>query len=129
MGRIEMRKLDASGEPQAPRERPQRLATCMPNKQTTHINIQHVKHTYTATTARHNSLHACLASADLAPQYQILAVPVSMDVFRTGTRGVSTNGVTANFIFVDRGTFWVILLTYFPFSPICQNSLHLQRPH
>ena len=29
-----------------------------------------------------------------------------------GTNGVSTNGVTANFMFFDRGTFWVLLLTY-----------------
>ena len=31
---------------------------------------------------------------------------------RKGTNGVSTNGVTANFMFFDRGTFWV---------PVCQN--------
>ena len=33
--------------------------------------------------------------------------------FRKGTNGVSTNGVTANFMFFDRGTFWVFPLTYF----------------
>ena len=32
---------------------------------------------------------------------------------RKGTTGVSTNGVTANFIFLGRGTFWVLPLTYF----------------
>ena len=32
---------------------------------------------------------------------------------RKGTNGVSTNGVTANVMFVDRGTFWVFPLTYF----------------
>ena len=32
---------------------------------------------------------------------------------RKGTSGVSTNGVTANFMWFDRGTFWVLLLTYF----------------
>ena len=32
---------------------------------------------------------------------------------RKGTNGVSTNGVTANFMFFDRGTFWVLPLTYF----------------
>ena len=32
---------------------------------------------------------------------------------RKGTNGVSTNGVTANFMFLDRGTFWVLPLTYF----------------
>ena len=56
---------------------------------------------------------------------------------RKGTNGVSTNGVTANLMLFDRGTFWVIPLTYFdlykkcqgvPFSPVCQNSLPLQRP-
>ena len=56
---------------------------------------------------------------------------------RKGTNGVSTNGVTANFFFFDRGTFWVLSLTYFYlpksarayFSPICQHLLLLQRPH
>ena len=32
--------------------------------------------------------------------------------FRKGTNGVSTNGVTANFMFLDRGTFWALPLTY-----------------
>ena len=33
---------------------------------------------------------------------------------RKGTNGVSTNGVTANCMFLfDRGTFWVLPLTYF----------------
>ena len=32
---------------------------------------------------------------------------------RKGTNGVSSNGVTANFIFFDRGTFGVLPLTYF----------------
>ena len=31
---------------------------------------------------------------------------------RKGTNGVSTDGVTATFIFFDRGTFWVLPLTY-----------------
>ena len=34
-------------------------------------------------------------------------------VIRKGTDGVSTNGVIANFVFFDRGTFWVLPLTYF----------------
>ena len=57
-------------------------------------------------------------------------------VIRRGTNGVSTNGVTANFMFFDRGTFGVLPLTYLylPKSaraylfPICRNSLLLQRP-
>ena len=57
---------------------------------------------------------------------------------RKETNGVSTNGVTANFMFFDRGTFCVLLLTYFYlpksarayfFSPMCQKKLLLQRPH
>ena len=32
---------------------------------------------------------------------------------RKGTNGVSTNGVTANYMFFDRGTFWVLPLTFF----------------
>ena len=32
---------------------------------------------------------------------------------RKGTNGVSTNGVIANFIFFDRGTFWLLPLTCF----------------
>ena len=31
---------------------------------------------------------------------------------RKGTNGVSTNGVTANFMFFERGTFWVLPLIY-----------------
>ena len=31
---------------------------------------------------------------------------------RKGTNGVSANGVTAMFMSFDRGTFWVIRLTY-----------------
>ena len=34
------------------------------------------------------------------------------EILRRGTDGVSTDGVTANFMFFDRGTFWV---------PVCQN--------
>ena len=57
--------------------------------------------------------------------------------FRKGTNGVSTNGVTANFMLFDRGTFWVLPLNLrlssqkcqgVPFSPICEKSLLLQRP-
>ena len=32
---------------------------------------------------------------------------------RKGTNGVSANGVIANFMCFDRGTLWVLLLTYF----------------
>ena len=32
---------------------------------------------------------------------------------RKGTNGVSANGVTANFMLFDRGTFWVLSLTCF----------------
>ena len=35
------------------------------------------------------------------------------EISRKGTNGISTNGVTANFIFFERGTIWVLLLTYF----------------
>ena len=40
------------------------------------------------------------------------------DAHRKGTNGVSTNGVTANFMLFDRGTFWVLPLTclYIPKS-------------
>ena len=49
------------------------------------------------------------------------------------TNGVSTNGGTGKFMFFDRGTFWVLPLTYFylpkstrvyPFSPICHISCY-----
>ena len=32
---------------------------------------------------------------------------------RQGTNGVSADGVTVNFMFFDRGTFWLLPLTYF----------------
>ena len=38
---------------------------------------------------------------------------IMMEAIRKGTNGVSTNGVTANLISFDRGTFWVLPLTYF----------------
>ena len=37
----------------------------------------------------------------------------AVEANRKGTNGVSTNGVTANFMCLDRGTFWVLPLTYF----------------
>ena len=56
---------------------------------------------------------------------------------RRGTNGVSTNGVTAKFMFFDRdfgGTPVNLPLSSqkrqgVPFSPTCQKSLLLQRPH
>ena len=55
---------------------------------------------------------------------------------RKGTNGVSTDGVTANFMSFDRGTFCVLPLTYFylpksarrTFFPNLSNSLLLLRP-
>ena len=35
-----------------------------------------------------------------------------LKAFRKGTNGVSTNRVTANFMFFDRGTFWVLVLPH-----------------
>ena len=35
---------------------------------------------------------------------------------RKGTNGVSTNGVTAIFMFFDGGTFWALPFTYFYIS-------------
>ena len=58
------------------------------------------------------------------------ATGMGLDGARKGTNGVSTNGVTANFICFDRGTFWVLPLTCFflpksarvyLFPQICQN--------
>ena len=34
-------------------------------------------------------------------------------IARKGTNGVSTDGISADFMFFDRGTFWVLPLTYF----------------
>ena len=57
---------------------------------------------------------------------------------RKGTNGVSTNGVTANFMVFDRGTFGCTPVSLLlssqkcqgvPFAPTCQNSSFLQRPH
>ena len=59
-------------------------------------------------------------------------------VFRIGTNGVSTNGITANFVLFGRGTFGALPLSLLlhsqncqgvPLSLICQNSLLLQRPN
>ena len=45
---------------------------------------------------------------------------------RRGRDGVSTNGVTANFMFFDGGTFWVLLLTYFHFPKSARAYLFPQ---
>ena len=55
---------------------------------------------------------------------------------RKGTNGISTNGVTASFMFVDRGTSWVLPLTYVclpqsaraHLSPICQKYYFCSGP-
>ena len=48
-------------------------------------------------------------------------------VVRKGTNGVSTKGVAASFVFFDRGTFWVLRLTYFQF-PQSGTLGRLSRP-
>ena len=50
---------------------------------------------------------------------------------RKGTNGVSTNGVAANFIFFDRGTFWVLPLTncYLPKSARAYLSPQSDKIH
>ena len=42
---------------------------------------------------------------------------------RRGTNGVGANGVTASFMIFDRGTFWVLALTYFIPPQKCQVCL------
>ena len=51
-----------------------------------------------------------------------------------GRMGSALNGVTANVTLSNRGSFWVPPLSSqkcqgVPFSPNCQDSLLLQRPH
>ena len=41
------------------------------------------------------------------------APPLPRAALGEGTNGVSTNGVTATFMLLDRGTFWVLPLTFF----------------
>ena len=43
----------------------------------------------------------------------VTIVGPALEEIRKGTNGCSINGVTANFMFFDRGTFWVLPLTYF----------------
>ena len=59
----------------------------------------------------------------------------SLVSIRKGTNGVSTNEVTANPMFFDRGTFWVLPSTYFyqkcqgvPSFPICQIHYFCSGP-
>ena len=55
-----------------------------------------------------------LTDPSFAGQILVLTYPLIGNYgVRKGTNGVSTNGVTANFLFFDRGTFWVLPLTYF----------------
>ena len=53
-----------------------------------------------------HSLYTARGSPCVSASVQVLST-------RKGTNGVSTIGVTPNFIFFDRGTFWVLPLTYF----------------
>ena len=50
--------------------------------------------------------------------YMYIYIYIERERGRKGTNGVSTNGVTAIFMFVDRGTFWALPLTcvYLPKS-------------
>ena len=66
-----------------------------------------------------------------------LISPDEFDGIRNGTNGVSTNGVTANFVFVlQRDLLGIPVNILLPsqefqgvaFSPICRNSLPLQLP-
>ena len=43
----------------------------------------------------------------------IVIITMIMIAVRKEKNGVSTNGVTAIFVFFDRGTFWVLPLAYF----------------
>ena len=45
---------------------------------------------------------------------------------RKGANGVSTNGVTADFMFFDRGTFWVLTLSYLYFPKSARAYLFPQ---
>ena len=46
---------------------------------------------------------------------------------RKGTHGVSTDGVAANVMFFDRGTFWILPLTYFYLLPGRTFFLNLSK--
>ena len=45
---------------------------------------------------------------------------------REATNGVSTNGVTAIFMFFDGGTFWLLLFTYF-YLPKNARAYHFSQ--
>ena len=47
---------------------------------------------------------------------------------RKGTNGVSTNGVTANIIFFETGTFWVLPLSYFYLQKKCRGVPFCPNP-
>ena len=54
-----------------------------------------------------------------------LKIPVNSTA-RKGTNGVSTNGVIANFMMFDRGTLWVLALTYCCLPKSARAYLFLQ---
>ena len=88
----------------------------------------------TVTRARETS-EAATASYPTPSPRLVLSTRVGFTV-RKGTNGVRTNGVTANFSFCCRGTFWVLPLTYLylPKSaraylfPICQIHYFCSGP-
>ena len=51
---------------------------------------------------------------------------VRLSQARKGANGISTNGVTTNFMFVDRGAFWVLPLTYFSLTKSARAYLFPQ---
>ena len=57
------------------------------------------------------------------PAGQPASRPEKRSKDRKGTNGVSTNGVTANFMFVERGFFWLLTLTYFYILKIARAYL------
>ena len=60
--------------------------------------------------------------------YIYVSVYIYRVVDRKGTDGVGTNGVSANLICFDRGTFWVLPLTYLCLPKSARAYLFPQGP-
>ena len=58
--------------------------------------------------------------------HDVLGLRARLRAARKGTTGVSTNGVTANFMLFARGTFWVLLLTFLYLPRSARAYLFLQ---
>ena len=79
------------------------------NTNTTYYLLDYIRILMHRAPRRMHGIEVEVQEVGPAPGFPTRGVKVD----RKGTNGVSINGVTADFTFFDRGTFWVLPLIYF----------------